>query len=45
VKLLKLPLDDSSRQSLSGSTSAQAEAQVGAGFELVLLLKDAEGGR
>jgi hypothetical protein len=45
VKLLKLPLDDSSRQSLTGSTSAQAEAQVGARFELVLLLKDEEGGR
>jgi hypothetical protein len=45
VKLLKLPRDDSSRQSLTGSTSAQAEAQVGARFELVLLLKDEEGGR
>lgn len=40
VRILKLPLDDSSRQSLSGSTTTQAEAREGARFDLSVLLRE-----
>lgn len=44
ARILKLPLDDSSKQSLSGSTSARAEAQVGARFEIAIVLREAGDG-
>lgn len=44
IKILKLPLDDSSRQALSGSTNARVEQQVGAQFEFSIVLRDVGGG-
>ncbi len=43
IKILKLPLDDSSRQALSGSTNARVEQQVGAQFEMSVVLREPEG--
>ena len=43
IKIIKLPLDDSSRQSLSGSTNARVEQQVGAHFELSIVLREPGG--
>lgn len=43
IKILKLPLDDSSRQALSGSTNARVEQQVGAQFEFAITLREAGG--
>lgn len=40
VRILKLPLDDSSKQSLSGSTATRSENTVGAQFEIGLTLRD-----
>jgi hypothetical protein len=40
VKIIKLPLDDSSRQALSGSTNARVEQQVGAQFEIAVVLRE-----
>jgi hypothetical protein len=40
VKILKLPLDENSRQTLSGSTSTRAEQQASAQFEIVVTLRD-----
>jgi hypothetical protein len=40
IKILKLPLDDSSRQALSGSTNAKVEQQLGAHFELAIVLRE-----
>jgi hypothetical protein len=40
VRILKLPLDDSSKQNLSGSTAARSEESVGARFELVIALRE-----
>jgi hypothetical protein len=42
-RILKLPLDDSSRQALSGSTNTRVEQQVGAQFELSVTLREPEG--
>ena len=43
VKILKLPLDENSRQTLSGSTATRTEQQATAQFEIVITLR--EGGR
>ena len=43
IKIIKLPLDDSSRQSLSGSTNARVEQEVGARFELSIVLREPGG--
>lgn len=40
VKILKLPLDENSRQTLSGSTATRTEQQATAQFELVITLRD-----
>lgn len=40
VRILKMPLDDSSKQNLSGSTATRAENTVGAQFEVVFVLRD-----
>ncbi|MBI1395644.1 MAG: hypothetical protein GC151_06655 [Betaproteobacteria bacterium] len=36
TRIVKLPLDDSSKQSLSGTTSTQTRAAVGAQFEIIV---------
>ena len=43
ARILKLPLDDSSRQNLSGTTAIRTEQQVGAKFEIAITLR-ASGG-
>ena len=43
ARILKLPLDDSSRQNLSGTTAIRSEQQVGAKFEIAITLR-ASGG-
>lgn len=43
IKILKLPLDDSSRQSLSGSTDARVEQREGAHFEFSIVLREPGG--
>jgi len=43
AKILKLPLDDSSRQALAGSTNARVEQQVGAQFEISIVLREPGG--
>lgn len=43
VKIIKLPLDASSRQSLSGSTDVRTEERLTAQFELAVVLKDVGG--
>lgn len=40
VRVIKLPLDDNSRQMLSGSTATRAEQQTIAQFEIVVMLRD-----
>jgi hypothetical protein len=40
VKILKLPLDENSRQTLSGSTSTRAEQQASAQFEIAVTLRE-----
>jgi hypothetical protein len=40
VKIVRLPLDASSRQTLTGSTSMRTEQQLAAQFELAITLKD-----
>ncbi len=40
VKILKLPLDENSRQTLSGSTATRTEQQATAQFEIVITLRD-----
>jgi hypothetical protein len=40
VRILKMPLDDSSKQNLSGSTATRSENTVGAQFEIVFVLRD-----
>ncbi len=40
AKIVKLPLDDSSKQSLTGTTSARAETSLGARFEISVLLRE-----
>jgi hypothetical protein len=40
VKILKLPLDENSRQTLSGSTATRTEQQATAQFEIVVTLRD-----
>lgn len=44
ARILKLPLDDSSRQHLAGSTATRAEQQVGAKFEIAITLRPPRGG-
>lgn len=43
AKITKLPLDESSRQSLSGSTSMSTERSLNAQFEVVITLRDDSG--
>lgn len=40
VKILKLPLDENSRQTLSGSTATRTERQATAQFEIVITLRE-----
>lgn len=43
ARILKLPLDDSSRESVTGSTAVRTERQLGARFEILITLREDAG--
>lgn len=45
VRVVKYPLDDSSQQVLSGSTSARAERKASSVFEVLVRMREGGGGR